>query len=119
MSIYVYSQERDIAALPPTPDHEITRRLGMMIVNARLGRPFGVNQVILTTSLPWSEIKRLARTSANPAFVDLSPFLPVREYPSQLTCMAEAFQRCMRYPVELAKDQRTFQYSWERERLSA
>jgi hypothetical protein len=109
MSISVYLQDSAEAAA-----HEITRRLSIQILKAGMARKLGQNKIQLTTALPWSEIKRLARAHVDPLFVRLTPILPIREYPSQLTCMAEAFQRCMRYPVQLAKDQQSWQYSWQK-----
>lgn len=115
MSISVYSQQRDLSVVPlPAPEHEITRRLSIHLVKAGVARRVGQNAVQLTSSLPWPEIKRLARAHVDPLFVQFLPVLPIREYPPQLTCMEEAFQRCMRYPVEFAKDQRSWRYSWER-----
>lgn len=114
MSISVYSQQQDLnVAIRPAPEHEATRRLSMLILKAGLARRIGQNAIQLTTALSWSEIKRMARAHVDPLFVQLSPSLPIRDYPSQLTCMAEAFQRCMRYPVELAKDQRSWPYSFQ------
>lgn len=115
MSISVYSQQQDLHALP-SPEHSTTRRLSIQILKAGMARPIGQNAIQLTTALPWAEIKRLARAHTEPWLIRLSDtnLLPSREYPSQLTCMAEAFQRCMRYPVQLAKDQQSWQYSWDR-----
>jgi hypothetical protein len=100
--------------LAADPEHEITRRLSILLLKAGLARRLGQNTIQLTTALSWAEIKKLARAHVDPLFIQLPSPLPVREYPSQLTCMEEAFRRCMRYPVELAKDQRSWQYSWER-----
>jgi hypothetical protein len=117
MSISVYSQQQDLHALPfPESEHTTTRRLSIQILKAGMARPVGQNAIQLTTALPWADIKRLARAHCDPWLVHLADtaILPAREYPSQLTCMAEAFQRCMRYPVQLAKDQQSWQYSWQK-----
>jgi hypothetical protein len=117
MSISVYSQQQDLHALPfPPSEHSTTRRLSIQILKAGMARPVGQNAIQLTTALRWAEIKKLARAHADPWLVRLTDtsILPAREYPSQLTCMAEAFQRCMRYPVQLAKDQQSWQYTWEK-----
>lgn len=110
MAISVYSQQQDLSA---TPAHEVTRRLSILLLKAGLARRTGQNAIQLTTAMPWREIKKLGRAHMDP-LLQLYTSLPVREYPGQLTCMEEAFQRCMRYPVELAKDQRSWPYSWER-----
>lgn len=81
-------------------------------MKAGLARRVGQNAIQLTTAMEWPEIKRMARAHVDPLFVQFRPTWPIREYPEQLTCMAEAFQRCMRYPVELAKDQRSWPYSF-------
>jgi hypothetical protein len=114
MSISVYSQQQDVALLPkPVAEHEATRRLSILILKAGLARQIGQNEIQLTAALPFAEIKKLARAHVDPRFIQLSPSFPIREYPAQTTCMEEAFRRCMRYPVELAKDQRSWQYSWQ------
>ena len=115
MSISVYSQEQDVKDVPrPQPEHSITGRLSLQILKAGMARSVSQHAIQLTTSLPWPEIKKLARAHVDPRFIQLSPSFPIREYPAQTTCMEEAFRRCMRYPVELAKDQRSWQYSWDR-----
>jgi len=112
--ISVYSQQQDLSTDPrPKAEHETTRRLAIHIFKAGMARPVGQNAIQLTTALPWPEIKKLARAHVDPLF-HLCTVLPVREYPAQMTCMEEAFRRCMRYPVELAKDQRSHYYSWEK-----
>lgn len=113
MSISVYSQQQDLA-VSPQPEHEITRRLSILIIKAGLARPVDSHSIQLTSSRTWPEIKKLARSLVDPIFLDLSPTFAIRDYPEQLTCMEEAFQRCMRYPVDLAKEQRSTCYSWER-----
>jgi hypothetical protein len=108
VSISVYSQQQDLSA---PPAHEITRRLSILILKAGLARRIGQNSIQLTTEMPWPEIKKLGRSHVDP-LLQFFTSLPIREYPAQNTCMAEAFRRCMRYPVELAKDQRSWPYSW-------
>jgi hypothetical protein len=111
VAISVYSQQQDLTAAPA---HEITRRLSILLLKAGLARRTGQNAIQLTTETPWREIKKLARAHVDPRFLQLASVLPIREYPPQTTCMEEAFRRCMRYPVELAKEQRSWQYSWQR-----
>lgn len=112
MRISVYSQQQDLQNIPlPAPEHESTRRLSILVLKAGLARRVGQNAVQLTTSLPWPEIKKLARAHVDP-LLQLYAYLPIRDYPPQTTCMEEAFRRCMRYPVELAKDQRSWPYLW-------
>ena len=114
MSISVYSQQQDLnVVLKPTPEHDVTRRLSIRLLKTGMARRVGQNAVQLTSSLPWRQIKRLARFDLPPRLIDLSPAMPIRDYPAQLTCMEEAFQRCTRYPVQFAKDQRSWAYSWE------
>jgi hypothetical protein len=111
--ISVYSQQQDLKATPlPNAEHSATRRLSILILRAGLARQFGQDAIQLTTDLAWPEVKRLARSHVDPLFVQLAPKLAIRDYPINRTCMEEAFQRCMRYPVDLAKDQRSFQYSY-------
>jgi len=113
MSISVYSQQQDLAVVPrPEAEHEITRQLGIQILKTGIARAVGQNAMQLTTALPWAEIKKLARAHVEPRFLQLASILPIREYPAQRTCLEDAFRRCMRYPVELAKDQRSWPYSW-------
>ena len=111
MAISVYSQQQDLSEAPA---HEVTRRLSILLLKAGLARRIGQNAIQLTTEMPWAEIKKLARAHVDPRFLQLASILPIREYPAQSTCMEEAFRRCMRYPVELAKDQRSWPYSWEK-----
>ena len=112
--ISVYTQEQDFNAVPrPGPEHAATRRLSIQILRSGMARQLDQNGAIqLTTALPWAEVKRMARAHVDPRYLELASLQPIREYPDQLTCMAEAFRRCMRYPVELAKDQRSWPYSF-------
>jgi hypothetical protein len=110
VSISVYSQQQDLTTFPA---HEVTRRLSILLLKAGLARQVGQAAIQLTSDLAWSQLKKLARANIDPLFIKLSPMLALCDYPEQRTCMAEAFQRCMRYPVELAKDQRSFRYSFD------
>jgi hypothetical protein len=117
MAIYVYSQQQHVTT--DVPAHEVTRRLSILLVKTGLASKVGQNALQLTTEMPWPEIKRMARAHVDPRFLQMASILPIRDYPDQRTCMEEAFQRCMRYPVEFAKEQRSRHYSWERAALSA
>jgi hypothetical protein len=112
MSISVYPQTQDVSPAPaPVAEHHITRSLSTLIMKAGLARRIGQDAIRLTTTLPWPEIKKLARAHVDP-MLQFYTFLPVRDYPEQRTCMGEAFQRCMRYPLQLTRDQRSQRYSF-------
>jgi hypothetical protein len=107
MDISVYLQSQDHTR--DCPAHHCTRTLMRLVLAAELADPVGQNAIRLTVDLLWKDVKTLARLAIQARHIELLPELPIREYPLNEICLDADFQRTMRYPVLLAKDQRS---SW-------
>ena len=110
MEISVYLQDQDHAV--DLPAHRATRTVMRLVLAAELAKQIGQNAIRLTTGLDWREVKLLARSGDSLRRIELSPDLPIREYPINEICVDADFQRTMRYPLQIAKDQRSRYGDW-------
>jgi hypothetical protein len=110
MEISVYLQGQDSAR--ESAPHRATRMMMKLVLAADLAERIGQNAVRLTTPLSWKDAKTLARMSIVRRRIEMAPALPIREYPMNEICLSTNFQLAMRYPVEIARDQRSPYADW-------